>query len=122
MRGECQRMVSGAVNRDCQPAGTPRPQGPTFPSPDPMTDNDQIFDLAYEHRQQRKAEAAAQAEIDDRAVEQEVTRSRGRTSWAAAAEIRVALGLVLPAIEDVRYRPIVGAREAGGSRQVSCVS
>jgi hypothetical protein len=36
MRGECQRMVSGPVNRDCQPAGTPRPPGAFFsacPSP-----------------------------------------------------------------------------------------
>ena len=55
------------------------------------------YDLAYAQRQHRRAAAAAaaQAEIADQTAEQEIARSRRRTSWKRAAEIRVAAGLVV---------------------------
>jgi hypothetical protein len=83
-------MVSGTVNRDCQGAGTPRPQESTYSD---LYD----WDRAYEARQKLRAEAYAKAENDALIAAVEVNRSRRRTSWREAVALRVAAGWVLPA-------------------------
>lgn len=70
-----------------------------------MTPDLDEYDLAYEQRQQRRAEAVTQSEIAAKTAEQEITRPRRRTSWATAAEIRVALGMVADLTEQIRSRP-----------------
>jgi hypothetical protein len=63
-----------------------------------MTDDDHIFDAAYQARK-RKANA------DARYAELELTRSRRRVSWATAAATRAASGQTVPrSAAEERYR------------------
>jgi hypothetical protein len=67
--------------------------------------DDRIFDAALEARQKLKAYALAKAENDAQAAEQELTRSRRRTSWADAIANRVAAGqVVVRSAAEARYR------------------